>query len=631
MRASWPPEAPEGPVAGRTRRRPREAREAGRRRVPGRSTSSKLPGSRCRVRRIRPVSTSRTVKRRRTLQMLPQAPKEGDRRALKTGNDQPGLRSGPADRRLPRLPFARPEPGTEERWRGVANGDAEEAAVPESVRDATTVKPGLPGGVRAVGRVGLVGEVGDPDEPLVEARNGLQKEVVRKPPDGQPPFPDLRPQERGENAVRDDRLASRVTVAGDPVYGGRRGRLARRAVANLGPRLPAEERRPREHRDQAELRASEEGPRPGRRRKGENEDEAARSSATSPGCGGTRGRGRPGRGRGGDRLRPAGRGGPSQTSPTTARTRTTSARRQERKSLTRKESRSVPNVPVAKACARNSARSPTAAKSPGTPPASPRSQSPQASVPASPATTNASAAGLPLRSFQRRTVSTSRSGPKTRTRCGRTPAPAAAARPATRASGLARLPSLARSATAASVAREARKKAVEGESENARPPFTQTTGRNAARIVPPSAAHPPTSRRPQRKRAGSATQESSVAATVSARNGDGMTGSSPRPIRIQTGNPGAWGERSYRSNRVTAPAKTASSISPGETAIARKRVATTAPRSAATSGKGGSPGRDWEGSGIGKRHSRGVGDRSLPARGSGGKHGARGARMSRCF
>ena len=48
------------------------------------------------------------------------------------------------------------------------------------------------------------------------------------------------------------------------------------------------------------------------------------------------------------------------------------------------------------------------------------------------------------------------------------------------------------------------------------------------------------------------------------------------------------------SKRVTAPAKTASSISPGETAIARKRVATAAPRSAATSGKGGSAGRGCE-------------------------------------
>ena len=269
----------------------------------------------------------------------------------------------------------------------------------------------------------------------------------------------------------------------------------------------------------------------------------------------------------------------------------------------------MPNVPVAKACARNSARSPTASRNPGTPPASPRSQSPHASVPTSPATTNASAAGLPLRSLQRRTVSTSRSGPKTRTRCGRTPAPAAAARPATRASGLALLPSFARSVAAASAAREARKKAVEGESEKARPPFTQTTGRNAAKTVPPSAAHPPTSLRPQKKSADSETQESRVAATVNARNGDGTTGRRALPIRIQTGNPGACGERSYRSKRVTAPAKTASSISPGDTAIARKRVATTAPRSDATIRRGGSPERGWEVSGIGERHSRGADDR----------------------
>lgn len=48
------------------------------------------------------------------------------------------------------------------------------------------------------------------------------------------------------------------------------------------------------------------------------------------------------------------------------------------------------------------------------------------------------------------------------------------------------------------------------------------------------------------------------------------------------------------SKRVTAPAKTVSSISPGDTAIARKRVATMAPRTSATSGSGGSAGLGWE-------------------------------------
>ena len=292
----------------------------------------------------------------------------------------------------------------------------------------------------------------------------------------------------------------------------------------------------------------------------------------------------------------------------------------------------MPNVPVAKACARNSARSPSGLEEPGN--ASRLAEEPEHPGERSREPRRDERFGG--RSFPcgpSRGVRLRRAGEARRRGRGAGGPPLPPRQPGPRrARGAGRFSrrSPARLA-AASAAREARKKAVEGESEKARPPFTQTTGRNAAKVVPPSAAHPPTSLRPQRKSADSETQESRVAATVNARKGDGTTGRSARPIRIQTGNPGAWGERSYRSKRVTAPAKTASSISPGETAIARKRVATTAPRSAATSRKGGSPGRGCGGRDIGKRHSRGVGDRSPSARGSGGKHGARGARMGRCF
>ena len=117
---------------------------------------------------------------------------------------------------------------------------------------------------------------------LLRLGTGSRRRSSVSPQTLQSALPDLRPQERGEDTVRDDRLAPRVAVAGDLVDGGRRRRLARGAVAHLGPRLPAEERRPREHRDQAELRTPEEGPRPGRRREREDEDERHRVARHRP-------------------------------------------------------------------------------------------------------------------------------------------------------------------------------------------------------------------------------------------------------------------------------------------------------------------------------------------------------------
>ncbi len=77
-------------------------------------------------------------------------------------------------------------------------------------------------------------------------------------------------------------------------------------------------------------------------------------------------------------------------------------------------------------------------------------------------------------------------------------------------------------------------------------------------------------------------------AVASALNGVTHNGSRARPSRIHTGKPGACGDRSNRSKCVTAPAKIASSISPGECASAKNREAATAPKTSAAKASGGS-------------------------------------------
>ena len=140
------------------------------------------------------------------------------------------------------------------------------------------------------------------------------------------------------------------------------------------------------------------------------------------------------------------------------------------------------------------------------------------------------------------------------------------------------------------IARQAsapRKKAVAGVSVNARPPLIQTTGSAAAKTTPASAAHPPTTREPHVQSAKKPAAARIVEAVASALKGVTQSGRSALPRRIHTGNPGACGERSKRSKCVTAPENTASSISPGDAARAKKRDAATPPRTSHTRACGG--------------------------------------------